>query len=172
MSWYCAYVADRPLHRAYHDLEYGVWTDDEAVLFERLVLEIMQPGLSWDLILRRRAGLRDMFLWYDLDALVRQDDAFWAACLEDTRAIRHRVKIQAVRTNSARVHAMRAEGGFGAWLLRQHPQPLLFWQKVFRQAFAFGGPSVTKEFLLSVGLMEGAHAQECPVHRPVYTSSK
>ena len=61
MTDYCDFAPGHPLHGPYHDREYGFPAADEAILFERLILEINQAGLSWELMLKKRAGFRAAF---------------------------------------------------------------------------------------------------------------
>src|SRR5665213_511609 len=67
MSSYCNFAPGHPVHDSYHGTEYGFPQRDEAVLFERLCLEIMQAGLSWELILKRREGMRRAFADFVVD---------------------------------------------------------------------------------------------------------
>jgi len=68
-SVYCRMAPGDPLHGLYHDTEYGFPTDDESVLFERLMLEINQAGLSWATILRKRAAFRAAFADFAVDSV-------------------------------------------------------------------------------------------------------
>ena len=67
---YCRVAIDDPLHGPYHDDEYGFPVESDAALFERLVLEINQAGLSWATILRKRAGFREAYRGFDIDVVV------------------------------------------------------------------------------------------------------
>ena len=74
MSGYCDYAPGHPLHGPYHDSEYGFPSRDEAVLFERLILEINQAGLSWETMLRKRDGFRRAYSGFDVDAVAGYGD--------------------------------------------------------------------------------------------------
>ena len=163
MSWYCDFAPGDPLHGPYHDEEYGFPRSEESVLFERLVLEIMQAGLSWGLILRKRPALRDAFDGFDVDRVAGYEDADVARLLADAGIIRNRLKIAAVIENARRIRAMReSHGGFAAWIAAHHPRPKSEWVKLFKKALKFTGGEVTGEFLMSLGYLPGAHRRDCP----------
>ncbi|ABC22373.1 DNA-3-methyladenine glycosylase I [Rhodospirillum rubrum] len=164
MSGYCDAAPGHPLHGPYHDTEYGFPQTDERVLFERLALEIFQAGLSWELILRRRPGINDAFDGFEVDRVAAYDEADIARLLADARIIRNRLKVVALIANARQIQALRAShGGFAAWLAAQPPQDLSQWVKLFRKTFRFTGPEVVNEFLMSLGILEGAHRPDCPV---------
>ncbi|HTW28994.1 MAG TPA: DNA-3-methyladenine glycosylase I [Acetobacteraceae bacterium] len=164
MSGYCAFAPGDPVHASYHGTEYGFPQRDEAVLFERLCLEIFQAGLSWGLVLRRRAGMREAFAGFEVDALAAFSQADQARLLADPRIIRNRLKVAAVVENARRVQALRAShDGFASWLDAHHPQDKPDWVKLFKRQFLFTGGEITGEFLISLGYLPGAHAPDCPV---------
>ncbi|MCC7495614.1 MAG: DNA-3-methyladenine glycosylase I [Fimbriimonadaceae bacterium] len=161
---YCTLAPGHPWHGPYHATEYGFPNTDETVLFERLCLEIMQAGLTWELILKRREGLRTAFDGFQVDTVAAYDEAQSARLLADPRIIRNRRKVAAVIENARRVQALRANGGFAAWLQRHHPLEKAAWVKLFRQTFVFCGGEIVGEFLLSLGFLPGAHRPDCPVY--------
>jgi DNA-3-methyladenine glycosylase I len=164
MSGYCAFAPGHPVHASYHETEYGFPQRDEAVLFERLCLEIMQAGLSWDIVLKRRAGMREAFLGYDVDRVAALDEAGQAALLANPAIIRNRLKVVAIVENARRIQALRAShGGFAAWLDAHHPRGKPDWIKLFKTTFRFTGGEIVGEFLMSLGYLQGAHAADCPV---------
>ncbi len=162
-SWYCEVAPGHPLHGPYHDQHYGFPLEDEAALFERLCLEIMQAGLNWELILRRADGLRAAFDGFDVDTVADYDEAKRAALLADERIIRNRLKVEAIIDNARRLRALREQGGFAAWLAAHHPLDKPAWVKLFRRTFRFTGGEITGEFLMSIGYLPGAHHPGCPV---------
>jgi DNA-3-methyladenine glycosylase I len=165
MSGYCLLAPGHPVHHSYHATEYGFPQRDEAVLFERLCLEIMQAGLSWEIVLKRRAGMRVAFLEYDVDRVAALDEAGQAALLANPAIIRNRLKVEAIISNAKRLQALRAShGGFAAWLDAHHPLSKPEWIKLFRTTFRFTGGEIVGEFLMSLGYLPGAHAEDCPVH--------
>ncbi|MFA7430117.1 MAG: DNA-3-methyladenine glycosylase I [Rhodospirillaceae bacterium] len=164
MNWYCNVAPGHELHGPYHDDEYGFPVRDDRVLFERLCLEIFQAGLSWELILRRRPGLNAAFHDFEIDRVAAYGEEDVARLLNDARIIRNRLKVAAIIDNARRIQVLRAEfGGFAGWLDAHHPQTLTQWVKLFRKTFAFTGPEVVNEFLMSIGLLPGGHSDTCPV---------
>jgi DNA-3-methyladenine glycosylase I len=164
MAEYCDIAPGHPVHGPYHDTEYGFPTDDEAVLFERLCLEIFQAGLSWELVLKKRAGINAAFDGFSVDAVAAYGDADRERLRADARIIRNRLKIDAIIENARRVRVMRdAEGGFAGWLAAQHPLSKDDWVRLFRRTFRFTGGEITGEFLMSTGYLPGAHREDCPI---------
>jgi DNA-3-methyladenine glycosylase I len=101
----------------YHDREWGRPVHQDRVLFEMLILEGAQAGLSWDTILRRRDGYRLAFAGFDPAKVARFDRTKKAALLRDTRIIRNRLKIDAAVTNAqAFLVVQRAFGSFDAYV--------------------------------------------------------
>lgn len=168
MGWYCDIAQGDPLHRSYHDREYGFPVDGEAVLFERLSLEIFQAGLTWRLVLQRRDGLSRGFANFDPERVATFGEIEIAALLADPAIIRNRRKIEAVVANAATVLRLRDEaGGVAAWLRQHHPRSEADWVRLFRKTFRFIGPEIVREFLLSTGYLPGAHREDCPVYRQI-----
>jgi len=99
-----------PLYRAYHDREWGVPVRDERHLFELLVLEGAQAGLSWSTILHRRDGYRRAFEGFDPEAVAAFDDADVARLLEDPGIVRNRAKVSAAIDNARATLALHAAG--------------------------------------------------------------
>jgi DNA-3-methyladenine glycosylase I len=164
LSGYCAIAPGHPVHEAYHATEYGFPNRDETALFERLCLEIMQAGLSWEIVLKRRDGMREAFLGWDVDTIAALDDTRKAGLLADARIIRNRLKVDAIVHNAGVVQGFRAShGGFAAWLDANHPRDKPAWIKLFKSTFRFTGGEIVGEFLLSLGYLPGAHAPDCPV---------
>jgi DNA-3-methyladenine glycosylase I len=163
MSSYCAFCVGSPIHGPYHDHEHGVPSQDEAVLFERLCMEIMQAGLSWETVLRRRATMRVAFEGYEVDRIAAYGPADQARLLADPGIIRNRLKVEAIIANARTVQGMRAtHGGFHGWLAAHHPLEKPAWVKLFRTTFRFTGGEIVGEFLMSLGWLPGAHAPDCP----------
>jgi DNA-3-methyladenine glycosylase I len=168
MSGYCAIAPGHPLHGPYHDQEYGFPAIDEAVLFERLALEINQAGLSWLTILRKRAAFRAAFADFDVDRVAAFGAADIERLLADPGIVRNRQKIDAVIANARRIRELRAShGSFDGWLAAHHPRPPADWTRLFRQNFRFTGGLIVGEFLMSLGFLPGAHAPDCPVYRRI-----
>lgn len=164
MSGYCDVAPGHPQHGPYHDREYGFPVGDDRVLFERLVLEIMQAGLSWLIVLKKRPGLAAAFDGYDIDRVAAYGEAEKDRLLADAGIIRNRRKIDAVIENARRLQGLRAvHGSFAAWISAHHPLGKDEWVKLFRRTFVFMGGEVVGEFLMSIGVLPGAHRDACPV---------
>ena len=171
---YCTYVASgraNPVHNAYHDNEYGFATDDEAELFERLVLEINQAGLSWETVLKKRDSFREAYCGFEVDAVAALDEADMERILQNAGVIRNRQKVRAAITNAQAVQKLREQyGSFHGWLQAMGPKTLEEWVKLFRKTFVFMGPEIVREFLVSTGHLPGAHDDECPIYAAVLAS--
>ena len=122
MSAYCRIAPGHPVHDRYHATEYGFPQRDETVLFERLVLEIMQAGLSWELVLKRREGMRAAFDGFDVNRIAGYGEADAARLLADPAIVRNRLKVAAIIHNAQVARTLRAShGGFARWLDSNHP---------------------------------------------------
>jgi DNA-3-methyladenine glycosylase I len=162
---YCRAAPGHKLHGPYHDREYGFPAQDEAVLFERLALEINQAGLSWQTVLQKRHAFRAAFAEFSVDQVAAFGDGDVARLLADAGIVRNRQKIAAVIANAGRIQELRrSHGSFHAWLEAHHPRPLDAWTRLFRQNFRFTGGLIVGEFLMSLGYLPGAHEPDCPVY--------
>ena len=163
MSGYCDIAPGHPVHASYHATEYGFPQREEAVLFERLLLEINQAGLSWETILRKRAGFRAAYDGFDVDAVADYGEADRARLLGDAAIIRNRLKVDAAIHNAQVIRSLRdSHGGFADWLdahARDYgtPRDKASWVKLFKRTFRFTGGEITGEFLMSLGYLPGAH---------------
>jgi len=168
---YCDWVRSNPvedLHRAYHDSAYGFPLSDEAPLFERLVLEINQAGLSWTTILRKAEAFHRAYDGFEVDRVAAYGPEDIARLMGDAGIIRNRRKIEAAIENARRLQALRAShGGFRAWLDAHHPRDLQAWIRLFKATFVFTGPEIVREFLISTGYLPGAHEPDCPQYGTV-----
>lgn len=166
MSGYCLSAPGHPFHGPYHDSEYGFPQRDERVLFERLVLEINQAGLSWLTVLKKRAAFQRAFLGFDPAIVARFGAPDVQRLLGDAGIIRNKLKINATIENARRVLALReSHGSFAEWLDAHHPLTKEEWVKLFRRTFLFTGGEIVNEFLMSLGYLPGAHHETCPVYR-------
>lgn len=164
MSHYCDLAPGHPFHGPYHDHEYGFPVEDDRALFERLVLEINQAGLSWLTVLKKREAFRRAFEGFDIDRVAAYGEAERARLLADAGIIRNRLKVDAAIHNAGVVQALRAEhGSFGAWLDHHHPLDHGDWVRLFKRTFRFTGPEIVGELLMSTGYLSGAHRDDCPV---------
>jgi len=156
------------LHKPYHDDEYGFPLAEDAALFERLVLEINQAGLSWATILRKREAFRRAYGGFDVDAVAAYDERDRERLLNDAGIVRNRLKVNAAIENARRVARLRDEfGSFAGWLNQHHPLSKEDWVKLFKRTFLFTGGEIVGEFLMSTGYLPGAHHAGCPVYEKV-----
>jgi DNA-3-methyladenine glycosylase I len=162
---YCDVAPGHEWHGPYHDREYGFPLKGDAELFERLVLEINQAGLSWLTILKKREAFRRAYHGFDPGVVARYGARQTRRLLADAGIIRNRLKIEAAIANARTILQLRqSHGGFHDWLLAHHPLPKAEWVKLFKQTFRFTGGEIVGEFLLSTGWIPGAHRKSCPVY--------
>ncbi len=168
MSGYCAAAPGHPFHGPYHDTEYGFPLHDDDALFERLILEINQAGLSWLTILRKREAFRKAYRGFEIEKVARFGERDRARLLADAGIVRNRLKVDAAIDNAKKVKELQREhGSFEAWLDAQHPLTKDEWVKLFRRTFRFTGGEIVGEFLMSTGYLPGAHDEKCPVYRQI-----
>jgi DNA-3-methyladenine glycosylase I len=161
---YCDFAPGNPLHGPYHEREYGFPTRDGAVLFERLVLEINQAGLSWSTILAKRDGFRRAYDGFDIATVAAYGEADRVRLLADASIIRNRLKVDAAINNAQVILAIIDEhGSFAAWIDAHHPSTKDEWVRLFKRTFRFTGGEIVGEFLISTGWLPGAHIDTCPV---------
>lgn len=164
MSTYCTVAPGHPFHGPYHDTEYGFPLRDDAGLFERLVLEINQAGLSWLTILKKREAFRKAYEGFDPHRVARYGAPQVARLLADAGIIRNRLKVDAAIHNARQVvQLIESHGSFAAWLDAQGKLTKPEWVKVMKREFRFMGGEIVGEFLMSIGRLPGAHAADCPV---------
>lgn len=112
----CGWAGTDPLYVAYHDEEWGVPVHDDRRLFEFLILEGAQAGLSWSTILKKRAAYRRAFDDFDPQVVAAYDEEKIAALLNDPGIVRNRLKVRAAVTNARAFLRLQAEfGSFAAW---------------------------------------------------------
>ena len=113
----CPWCAGDSLYEAYHDQEWGVPCHDEHALFEKLCLETFQAGLSWIVVLRRRAGLREALGGFDPKHLAQLQSSAVEELMHDQRLIRNRAKIEAIIHNARiLIEKFPTEGSFATFL--------------------------------------------------------
>ena len=163
--------------RAYHDEEWGVPVHDDAALFEQLSLEGAQAGLSWLIVLRRRAGYRAAFAGFDPASVARFTDEDVERLVADPGIIRHRGKIESVISNAAAVLALNEQGGsldellwsfvdgkpiVRSWptddpLPASTPEAAAMSTDLKRRGFRFVGPTTSYAFMQAAGLVNDHH---------------
>src|SRR5690606_24556658 len=165
---YCDVAPGHPLHGPYHDHEYGFPQRGESVLFERLLLEINQAGLSWETILRKRDGFRRAYDGFDVDRVAGYGETDRARLLADAGIIRNRLNVDTAIHNAGVIRRLRdSHDGFAQWLDTHaveggKPRDKASWVKLFKRTFKFTGGEITGEFLMSLGYLPGAHRPDCP----------
>jgi DNA-3-methyladenine glycosylase I len=174
-SAYCTKVLplaeDNP-HRIYHDQVYGRPAKDDRQLFELLILEINQAGLSWNTIINKRENFRKAYDSFDFHKIALYGDEEKQALMANPGIIRHRAKIEAAVYNAQVVLGLLEEyGSFRRWLDHFHPLSHAEWTKLFKKTFRFTGGEIVSEFLMSCGYLPGAHAEDCPVFAEVLKSN-
>jgi DNA-3-methyladenine glycosylase I len=156
------------VHRTYHDTQYGFPVQDDDLLFERLVLEINQAGLSWETILKKQESFRSAYGGFEIAVVAEFGPPDVKRLLTDAGIVRNRLKVEAAIENARRLLTLRREyGSFVAWLDAHHPRDREDWTRLFRKTFRFTGGEIVHEFLLSTGYLPGAHDEDCPVGRKV-----
>lgn len=165
------WAARDPLLREYYDTEWGMPVHDEAALFERLVLEGFQSGLSWLTILRKRPAFREAFAGFAPDAVADFGDADVARLMADARIVRNQRKIDAAIANARAVVALRAEGGLGEliWSYRpertpeprttdevpsRSPESEALATELKRRGFTFVGPVMAFALMEAIGVVD------------------
>lgn len=168
MSSYCAVARDHPVHGPFHDRDHGVPVRSDDELFERLLLEINQAGLSWLTVLNKRENFRAAYAGFNVEAVANFGKRERKRLLEDAGIIRNRLKVDAAIHNAQRILELReSHGSFAGWLDAHHPLEKPDWVKLFRKTFRFTGGEITNEFLMGVGYLPGAHDADCPMYRKI-----
>ena len=168
MSGYCRVAPGHEFHGPYHATQYGFPIANDDLLFERLVLEINQAGLSWLTILKKQAAFRTAYSDFAIAKVARYGDKQRERLLNDAGIIRNRLKVDAAIENAKRIIVLqKSHGSFAAWLAAHHPLTKAEWVKLFKRAFVFTGGEIVGEFLMSIGYLPGAHAEDCPVYKKI-----
>jgi len=180
----CAWCGADPLYQAYHDTEWGVPLHDERALFEFLILEGAQAGLSWLTILKKREAYRRAFDAFDAERVARYDEAAVARLLADPGIVRNRLKIAAAITNARATLRLREQfGGLDAYFWRfVDGRPILnAWRDMSqvptrtplsdavasdlkRRGFKFVGSTIVYAHMQATGMVND-HTVDCFRHR-------
>ena len=178
----CPWPGTDELYVAYHDEEWGVPKTDPRALFEKLVLEGFQAGLSWITILRKRENFRAAFDDFDAERMARYSPKKIERLLANAGIIRHRGKIEAAIDNARTYLALQAGPGFSefvwsfaggkpkqnryqslAELPAQTPESHALAKALKAHGFRFCGPTTVYAFMQSVGIVND-HLVACPRH--------
>jgi DNA-3-methyladenine glycosylase I len=169
----CAWSTSAADYIAYHDHEWGFPVDDDRLLFEKLILEGFQAGLSWLTILRKRPAFRDVFAGFDHQVVATFGAADVDRLLGDARIIRHRGKIESTINNARRAVALTVEfGSLGSFFWGFEPEsrsPRSASTSLESQAmsaalkqrgFTFVGPTTAYAFMQAMGIVDD-HVEDC-----------
>lgn len=178
----CSWAGDDPLYQAYHDTEWGVPEYDSRALWEKLILDGFQAGLSWITILRKRDNFRAAFAGFDPDIVAGWGEADVQRLLGDPGIIRHRGKIEATITNARAWQKIEAEQGFDKFLWdyvggtplvnrwqtmadvpTQTPLSVQVSKDLKKAGFKFCGPTIVYAFMEACGLVND-HIVPCHRH--------
>ena len=171
MTSYCDYCnshLEDAFNKNYHDTQYGFPLTDDNLLFERLILEINQAGLSWITILKKAGNFHKAYRGFDIKKVAKFSEKDRARLLADAGIIRNKLKVNAAIFNAQKILELQKEfGSFKSWLDAHHPLPKDAWTKLFKETFVFTGGEIVNEFLMSTGYLQGAHQKNCPVYKKV-----
>lgn len=161
MGSYCGFARrDNGIHREHHDTEHGRPAVDDDDLFRRLMLEISQAGLSFDIVLRKKHSIYREF--GSVDSVARFGSGDVARLMGNSGIIRNRLKIMAAIYNARKIKELqKINGSFGKWLDSHRSLKKEEWVKLFRKEFKFTGREIVNEFLMSAGYLPGAHDPDC-----------
>jgi DNA-3-methyladenine glycosylase I len=158
---------------AYHDREWGVPQHDDRVLFEFLILEAAQAGLSWSTILKKRENYRSAFAGFDPKKVARYGEEKVAALMSDAGIVRNRLKIESAIANAqAFLHVQREFGAFDTYIWRfvggtpvrnawkrvedvpaQTAESRAMSKDLLKRGFRFAGPTTCYAFMQAVGMV-------------------
>lgn len=173
----CPWAESDPLLRAYHDEEWGVPERDSRALWEKLMLDGFQAGLSWSIILRKREAFRRAFQNFDPEVVAGFGAADVARLVEDPGIVRSRAKIEAVIGNARAYQAMRAAGedfatfvwgmaggkpilSAGDDIPAKTPLSEEMSQALKKRGFKFAGPVIVYAWMQATGIVND-HVADC-----------
>jgi DNA-3-methyladenine glycosylase I len=166
---YCQFVKNLPpnhVHKIYHDHYYGFAVNTDEELFERLVLEINQAGISWTIILNKQNNFKKAYHQFNIQKVANYTQNDINRLLNDKGIIRNKLKIEAAIYNAQQILAIQKEyGSFKSWLNHHHPKNITEWTKLFKKKFKFMGTQIVNEFLMSTAYLPGAHTPECDIFK-------
>jgi len=181
----CGWCGDEPVYIAYHDTEWGVPERDSRALFEKLILDGFQAGLSWITILKKRENFRNAFAGFDPHAIADWGEDDVARLLANQGIVRHRGKIEATLGNARAWAEIEAREGFSDFLwgyvdgrplqnrfatLAEVPAETPLSRRISKDlraaGFRFCGPTITYAFMQAVGMVND-HVTTCPRHAEV-----
>ena len=181
----CGWAGPEQIYLDYHDQEWGVPEYDSRALWEKLILDGFQAGLSWITILKKRENFRKVFQGFDPNVIAGWGASDVERLLQNPGIIRHRGKIEASITNAQAWQRIEKDGGFDQFLWRYvdfkplQPRPktlsdvpaatelsIQISKDLKKAGFKFCGPTITYAFMQACGLVND-HLTTCPCHDPV-----
>ena len=178
----CSWCGTDPLYVAYHDTEWGVPERNPRALWEKLVLDGFQAGLSWITILRKRDAFREEFEGFDPERVARWDDARIDRALQNPGIIRHRGKIESAVRGARRFQEIEGQEGFTPFLWSfvggepiqnrfasmaevptATPESTAMSKALKKHGFNFCGPVITYAFMEATGMVND-HVTTCHRH--------
>ncbi len=181
----CGWYTEEKIYRDYHDQEWGVPEWDSRALWEKLILDGFQAGLSWITILKKREAFREAFAGFDPNLVAEFTEADVERLLQNAGIIRHRGKIEAAISNAKVWQEIEAEQGFDTYLWNftggaplqpnfetrgeiptQTELSLKISKDLKKRGFKFCGPTIVYAFMEAVGMVND-HVTSCPRHKEV-----
>ncbi len=174
MSGYCRVAPGHEFHGPYHAHHYGFPIADDDQLFERLVLEINQAGLSWLTILKSRNRFRAAYSDFSIAKVARYGDKQRERLLNDAGIIRNKLEGQCRNRERQKDPGAAEEPRLPSrpGLRAHHPLTKAEWVKLFKKQFVFTGGEIVGEFLMSIGYLPGTHAEDCPVYKKIAAADR
>lgn len=185
MSEICGWAGPEAIYIDYHDTDWGVPEYDSRALWEKLILDGFQAGLSWITILKKRENFREAFEGFDPNIIAGWDDRDVERLLQNAGIIRHRGKIEATITNARVWQKIEQEQGFDTYLWSyvdgtplqnswaslsdvpaQTPLSVALSKDLKKRGFKFCGPTIVYAFMQAVGMVND-HLVTCPRHDAV-----
>lgn len=182
MASRCTWVGNEPIYISYHDEDWGVPEYDSRALWEKLILDGFQAGLSWLTILKKRENFRIAFAGFDPNVIANWGEADVERLLQDAGIVRHRGKIEATIGNAKAWQVIEAREGFDNFLWSymggtplqnqfetqdqvptQDALSLRISKDLKKEGFRFCGPTIVYAFMEAVGMMNN-HLVGCHCH--------
>lgn len=180
----CQWVGEDPLYRTYHDEEWGVPCRDDRALFELLILEGAQAGLSWITILKKRDNYRRLFDNFEVAKIARYTPKKVEKLMQDPGIVRNRLKVEAAVINArAALELQKEPGGFSGFIwsfvggkpIKNHPRTIkdvpasspesdALAKALNKRGFKFVGTTICYAFMQAAGLVDD-HTADCFRHR-------
>ena len=182
----CTWAGPDPIYLAYHDEEWGVPEHDDRALFEKLILDGFQAGLSWITILKKRDNFRRAFDEFDPEKIARYRAPRLEKLMRDAGIVRNRLKVEASVTNArAYLDILGSEGSFDRFLWKftggrtlqnrwpkghripaRTPEAEAMSKALLARGFKFVGPTICYAFMQAVGIVND-HTTDCFRHAPL-----